>query len=59
MVIDDLDIVGVALAPHEADSPLIVDPDLCPHRNPNAKQWEPRFVRLPLFHFRYAQAPRG
>jgi hypothetical protein len=27
MIIDDLDIVSVALAPHETDSPLIVDPD--------------------------------
>ncbi|HEV7987669.1 MAG TPA: hypothetical protein VGP23_04210 [Candidatus Binataceae bacterium] len=27
MIVDDLDIVSVALAPHEADSPLIVDPD--------------------------------
>jgi hypothetical protein len=44
MVIDDLDIVGVAL---------------CPYRNPQHKKMEPRFVRLPLFHFRYAQAPRG
>jgi hypothetical protein len=27
MVIDDLDAVGVAVAPHEADPPLVVDPD--------------------------------
>lgn len=27
MVIDDLDVIGVAVAPHKADSPLVIDPD--------------------------------
>ena len=49
MIVDDLDIVSVALAPHETDSPLIVDPDavLTVVKLGIAKQREPRARAAP------------
>jgi hypothetical protein len=63
MIIDGLDFVSAALAPHETDSPLIVDSDAvlalaAAPRNSQRKTAGAARSRLPLFHSQYADAAR-
>jgi hypothetical protein len=64
MIIDDLDFVSVALAPHETDSPLIVDSDAvlalaAAPRNPQRKTTGAARSRGSRCFIPNTQAPRG